>query len=498
MNTKDFIGLNPEIDKESVLIYKDRRYSAPMIYEAVTSMETKLRDLGITAHQRVGIMLGNSPLFICALLGVARLQASAVLFSTHFKKFELESYITDSAIGLMVGNKNAGQILEKISQDTTLANSEESGISENDVWGQAAFWRIQQPEEAYIDIPEEWHKKEFTLQFTSGTGGKSKIVPRSYEAVFNELESYARATGLNSNDLVICPAPFFHAYGLINGFLAPFYKGATVCLSERFIPNNAIKQVRRFKPTIFIGVPFMYDLLCQTFLAKEVDFSSIRIAFSAGAKLGREVFDNFRKRFGIRIKQQYGSTETGTMALCRDHFEDFDSVGQPLPGRCFDIVDEQNQSLAPGEEGEIIIKSPGNTEGYSNRPDFNLEKFREGWYYTGDIGHLDKAGNLFITGRKSFFINVAGLKVDPFEVEQTLLSMPVIKECAVVAKLADAKHSEIIKAYIVANDNEVIDINLIGKYCKDRLADYKVPKEIESVEELPRSPTGKILMKYLV
>jgi long-chain acyl-CoA synthetase len=244
----------------------------------------------------------------------------------------------------------------------------------------------------------------------------------------------------------------------------------------------------------------MYDMLTRTYLEEKVDFSSLRICFSAGAKLSAKVAEDFTGRFGVRINQQYGSTETGTMAvnLYPDGFDDVNSVGLPLPGREMKVVDENHHELPGGEEGEIKILSPGNTKGYLHLEELNNEKFRDGWYFTGDIGRMDSNGNIYITGRKIAFINVAGLKVDPFEVEGALLSIDAIKECAVVGKQDETKHREIVKAFVVIDKEKEITVKNVKKACKERLADYKVPQEIEFVNELPKSPTGKILMKYLL
>lgn len=477
------------------LIFNNRIFSPQQLNEKVESLVDKLRDLGVSPHRRIGILFGNTPLFVCSLLAIAKIRASAVLYSTHFKKYELENYISDSSIRLIVSDEKTVNLIRELSYDTEPVYDDP-----DPVFGHMKIWKITRQDETgdIVPLPGDWQDKEFTLQFTSGVGGKSKIVPRSYRSVWDEIVNYVKIIELSAKDIVVCPAPFFHAYGLINGFLAPFYQGAASVLTERFIPNDFINLVKKYKPTIFIGVPFMYDMLSRTYLEEAVDFSSLRICFSAGGKLSGDTAQRFTDRFGVRINQQYGSTETGTMTvnLYGDGFKDVNSVGRPLPGRQMEVVDENHQKLPAGKEGEIKILSPGTTDGYLQLEELNKEKFRNGWYFTGDIGRMDAHGNIFITGRKIAFINVAGLKVDPFEVEEVLKSYHTVKECVVVGKLDKRSNQEIVKAFIVSK--KTIPAKEIINYCKKRLADYKVPREIQFVKELPKSPTGKILMKYLI
>jgi long-chain acyl-CoA synthetase len=495
MNDEIFMGMQNTNGEKKALIFNNRIFSSQHLNERVDSLADKLRDLGVNQHHRIGILFGNTPLFVCSLLAIAKIRASAVLFSTHFKKYELENYISDSYIQLIMSDEKTVSLIQELSYDI-----EQVYDNLDSSFGHMKIWRISRQDESSdrIPVPEKWEDKEFTLQFTSGVGGRSKIVPRSYRSVGDEIVNYIKTINLTSEDVVVCPTPFFHAYGLINGFLAPFYQGAAAILTERFIPNDFINLVKTYKPTIFIGVPFMYDILCKTYLEEEVDFYSLRICFSAGAKLSPKVAEGFTGRFGVRINQQYGSTETGTMAvnLYRDGFDNVNSVGHPLPGREMKVVDQNDRDVPVGEEGEIKIRSQGTTNGYLYLEELNKQKFKDGWYFTGDIGRMDTNGNIFITGRKIAFINVAGLKVDPFEVEGVLLSIDAIKECAVVGKEDKTTNREIVKAFVVVEKE--IDVKDIKGLCKERLADYKVPRDIEFVKELPKSPTGKILVKYLL
>ncbi|MCP4149440.1 MAG: long-chain fatty acid--CoA ligase, partial [bacterium] len=311
------------------------------------------------------------------------------------------------------------------------------------------LWEITNPgKHPYPrELPGKHEERNFILQFTSGTGGKSKIVPRTYRNIADEITGLVKALAITPADITACPAPLFHSYGLLAGFLSTFYAGASFLLIEKFIPINLIKQVEQYKTTILNGVPFMYNLMVNTFQEDEADFSTLRLCLAAGAKLSDEAANQFKQKFGVYIVQLYGSTETGVIAVNAHprNWENTHSVGKALDGRNIKIVDENNRGLPPGEDGEIIICGSATTAGYLNRPELNPGTFKNQWYYTGDIGHLDDEHNLYLTGRKSNFINVAGLKVDPFQVEQILLAHENIKECAVVGIMDEKKREERIK-----------------------------------------------------
>ena len=476
------------------VLYCHRMFTFAMLDGEAEHLSSVLREHKVTEQSKIGILIGNTPLFLCSLFAVAKLKAAGVLLSTYSKKYELEKHLYDTGVRILISDNKASALIQSLSYHKNILYS-----ASDPIIGDIAIWRIEQHREdisaqGHVD---NWLDKEFIVQFTSGVSGTSKIVTRSYNNVIDEIISFSNIISLTKSDVCICPAPLFHAYGLINGFLASFYRGAKLLLMDKFVPSDLTNLIKRYRPTIFIGVPFMYNLLNKAFLPVGEDFSSLRLSFSAGAKLPKETAEDFYKRFGVRINQLYGSTETGVTALnlYNNGTIDFDSVGKPVEGRIIKIVDNDGRELPPYKEGEIKIKSPGTTKGYLNMPEINKRVFRDGCFFTGDVGWMDPGNNLYITGRKSSFINVAGLKVDPSEIERVLLSNSSVRECAVVG-VPGKSCGEIIKAYVTAEGK--VSIKELAKYCRERLADYKVPREIEFIVELPKSPTGKILRKYLI
>jgi long-chain acyl-CoA synthetase len=214
--------------------------------------------------------------------------------------------------------------------------------------------------------------------------------------------------------------------------------------------------------------------------SRDADLSSLRLCFSAGTALPRAVFDAFGERFGVPVRQHYGCTEAGSLTanLDADPEAGFETVGKPMGPVEIRII-----------EGEVAVRSPALTSGYSGMEELNREAFRDGFFLTGDLGYLDEEGRLTLTGRKKLLIEVGGYKVDPIEVQDVIEAHPEIREAVVVG-------DDIVKAVVVSDDH-LGEGDVIG-YCQERLANYKVPRIVEFRDEIPRSPLGKVLRKYLV
>jgi len=283
--------------------------------------------------------------------------------------------------------------------------------------------------------------------------------------------------------------------------LATTRTGATLVLLEDPNPfllrrQRAMELIESEGVTIYPGVPFNFRLMAEA--PGSADLSSIRLAFSAGTALPRPFFDGFLDKFGVPVRQLYGCTEAGTLTanLDDDPVATFESVGRPVQGAQVLIEDEEGELVAPDTVGEIAVKSPGLTNGYADEEELNRQAFRDGFFLSGDLGKLDAEGRLTITGRKKLLIEVGGYKVDPIEVEDVVVAHPGVAEAVVVGVETKVQGEELVKAVVVPSA-EMEEGDLIG-FCQQRLANYKVPQVVEFREEIPKSPLGKILRKYLI
>ena len=276
--------------------------------------------------------------------------------------------------------------------------------------------------------------------------------------------------------------------------------GATIVILEDPHPfllkrHRALDLIERERATIFPGVPFNFRLMAEAPAA--ADLSSLRLCFSAGTALPRASFEAFGERFGVLVRQLYGSTETGmiTANMSDDPVSSFESVGTPVEGVLVEIVDD-GAVLPPGEVGEVAVTSPAASSGYAGADEVSREAFRAGRYLTGDLGHLDEDGLLYLEGRKKLLIEVGGYKIDPIEVQDVIGAHPSVSEVIVVGVRGEAEGEETVKAVVVPSEN--CDESELISFCRERLANFKVPRTVEFRDEIPMSPLGKILRKYMV
>jgi long-chain acyl-CoA synthetase len=231
---------------------------------------------------------------------------------------------------------------------------------------------------------------------------------------------------------------------------------------------------------------------------EDADLSSLRLCFSAAAALPRATVKAFHDRFGVPVRELYGCTEAGcvTVNADADPRGTAGSVGKPIDGVELRIADEAGESVDEGRIGEVLIRSKAMTPGYAKAEQLNAEAFADGWFRSGDRGRLDEEGRLFLTGRTKRLIDVRGDKVDPVEVEDVLAVHPKVAEVVVLGVESDVPGEETVKAVVVpagdAQERELI------RYCRERLADYKVPSKVEFREEIPTGPGGKVLRSQLL
>ncbi len=333
---------------------------------------------------------------------------------------------------------------------------------------------------------------DFIGQLTSGVDDPSRIAVRTHTAVWTEIERSAEAFRLTAHDTVFVLSAISHSYGLIGGTLAPLCHGARVILADRFVPDEVFRTARRLRPTLLLTTPVGYRALTDASEGTREDLASVRLCLSAGAPLPRDVDDRFAGRFGSRICQDYGTTEVGLICLRlawtpqRAH-----SVGQPLPHISLTIVD--GSELLPGRRGEVVVRSSALARGYLGMQPIGASGLTDDRFATGDLGWLDGKGDLFLAGRKTSLIHVAGAEIDPAEVEAVIGTLPGVREVAVVG-VPGPPPGERLKAVVVA---EGITAAGIRQHCRGRLADRAVPEIIEFREAIPRTPAGKVLRRVL-
>jgi len=301
-------------------------------------------------------------------------------------------------------------------------------------------------------------------------------------------------------EVLVASLPLFHIYAMTCVMISSVLAGGTVVILPRFELRAALNVIRKYHPTVFHGVPTMYVAFNNAPRVKQYGFKSLRVCMSGGAPLPVEVQQAFESLSGGRLVEGYGLTEASptTHVNPPDGLMKVGSIGLPIPGTDARIVDLETgtRELPIGETGELVIRGPQVMKGYWNKPKETADVLRHGWLYTGDIARRDQDGYFYIVDRKKDLIIAGGFNIYPREVEEVLFEHPQIKE-AVVIGLPDQYRGETVKAFIVLKDGATATAEDITTWCRERLASYKVPRQLEFRESLPKSGVGKYLRREL-
>ncbi|HEV8606803.1 MAG TPA: AMP-binding protein [Tepidisphaeraceae bacterium] len=336
------------------------------------------------------------------------------------------------------------------------------------------------------------------LMYTSGTSGLPKGVMLTYGNLQSNVDAAIEHAILQTKHVFLGVIPLFHAFGVTAMLLAPVQLKAPVVYTARFSPVGTIQAIRKHKASIMFGVPAMYAAILRLESAKPDEFKEMFALISGAEPLPATVREGFERRFGTRIHEGYGLTETSPVVTLNTPMQNkAGSVGKCVPGAEVRIVDDEGKTVGRETTGEIWLKGPMVMKGYYNLPKETADVLTaDGYFKTGDLGKIDSEGFLFITGRKKELIISAGEKIVPREVEDVLARHPQVVEVAVVGK-KDASRGEVVIAFVVPKE-PTLKADELRSFCRDQgLVQFKVPREIVLVPELPRSPTGKVLKRVL-
>ena len=335
------------------------------------------------------------------------------------------------------------------------------------------------------------------LMYTSGTTGWPKGVMATHLNIWHNAKSFGKVH-FKESDTIMVATPIFHCWGLVNGTFGMLSVGGTVITVERFYPDKALEDIERLKPTVFQGVPPMYNLMLKQPGLESRDLSSVVFCLSAATKMPESLIHQVQEKLGWHYAEAWGLTEVSCVGTTAPYTKTrIGSCGKGMDDAEIKVIDENGNTLPPGQQGELCVKGTCVTLGYLNKPEATREAFdQEGWFHSGDIAYIDEDGYAYIVDRKKDMINVGGEKVFPSEVEDMMLEHPKIKDLVIVG-IPDELKGEAPKAFIQLKEGEEATEEEIKEFCKSRMAPYKVPVAVEFVEEIPRSASGKALRRLL-
>jgi long-chain acyl-CoA synthetase len=334
------------------------------------------------------------------------------------------------------------------------------------------------------------------LQYTGGTTGLPKgcmLTHVNLVAMLEQTGTWCNA-GCSSDQMrTLAAIPLYHVFGMNCNINLTLYSAGTMIMVAQPTPDNILEAINQHEPTIWAAVPAMIQGVMSHPDFEKSRVGKIELLLSGSAPLPVEVMKRFEEISGALIFEGYGLSETSNV-LTGSPLEPYKpgSVGIPWPDVDIRIVDLETgtKEMPPGEPGEIVAKGPQIMSGYWNNPEETAKVFKGGWLYTGDIGTMDKDGFLYILDRKKDMLLCSGFNVYPREIDEVLYTNPKIAEACVIG-VPDTKRGETVKAYVALKPGERLTSQEITDYCRERLAPYKVPKVVEFIDQLPRTPVGK-------
>jgi acyl-CoA synthetase (AMP-forming)/AMP-acid ligase II len=458
---------------------------------------------GIQPGDRVAIWAPNSAQWLTALLGLSGAGAVLVPVNTRWKGAEAADVLRRSRARLLVTVTGfLGTEYVAMLDDAELPDLATTVVAGGDEWdafvGRATTAAREELDRRAAGVgPDD----PADILFTSGTTGVPKGVVMTHRKTLGVATDWVRMTGLNSDDRYLMVNPYFHQFGLKAGILACLASGAAMLPEPVFDVDRALARVADERVTVFPGAPTLYHSILDHPDRARYDLSSLRVAVTGAADIPVELIRRVNDDLPFStVITGYGLTETGT-ATSTSPEDDFETVattvGRPRPGFALRVVDGDGNDAPTGEPGEVVVKGPTVMVGYLDEPDATAAALSEdGWLRTGDLGVLDERGYLRIVGRiKDMFI-VGGFNVYPAEVENLLLRHPDIRQAAVIG-IRDDRLGEVGMAFVVTTSAAGSQGEEILTWCREQMANYKVPRAIELVDELPLNATGKVVKDEL-
>jgi len=491
-----------EFGGKTAVMWHDRRMSYTELATAAKKVATVIAERGIKEGDKVAVMVPNIPEFLMIYYGILR--AGAVVVSLNFllKSHEIEYHLEDSEAKLLFAwaglDREFAVAFEATDtcHDVVLVDTPQHAATAGDY---QALSPLMARATAAVDTVETMPNDTAVILYTSGTTGHPKGAELThFNMFFNALCVRERVLKIRSEDVCLVVLPLFHSFGQTCQLNAAVLAGATMTMMDAFDARKMVEIIKRDRVTFMAAVPSIYRMMANMKHLDKADLGSLRTCVSGGDALPGALLDEFAQRFGIDLIEGYGLTETSPVAS-------FNIVGRPGVANsigpaiwgCEMKIMRQDQTFADVDEiGEIVIRGPNVMKGYYNRPAATEEAFTDGWLHTGDLGKVNQNGYFFVVDRKKDMLIRNGLNVYPREVEEVLDSHPAVLEAAVVG-IPDPLRGEEVKAYVALRAGKQTTEKELIAYCRERLAPYKYPRQIEFRAALPKGPTGKILKRQL-
>ena len=482
------------------LLVDDEKVTYGNILANADKLAGFLAEKGIKEGDRIALFLRNSPEFIYTVFAASKVGAIIVPINTFLKEEELSYILEDSGSSVLVASVIYDKVVKRSKAGLLCQfivwEGNEGAEDEQNYSFKEALRSESEAEYVARDLEDT-----AVIIYTSGTTGKPKGAMLSNKNILSNAESGRRTIDVKPKDRGIVFLPMFHSFTFSIGVILPLYVGASIVIIPSIKPfSNIFKQVLTKRVTLFFGIPDVYNAMAKAKLPWYfMWFNKIRAFISGAAALQPKTLDAMAKKFKrATLLEGYGLSEASP-AVCMNTFkkQKVGSVGTALYSYEMKIVDEDMNELPYGEVGDIIVKGDNVMQGYLNRPEATEETIVNGWLLTGDMGYMDDEGFLFIVDRKKDLIISKGINIYPREIEEVIDVYEGVSTSAVIG-IVDEKSGEVPVVYIEIEEHiEVLDEAGLKKHMRENLANYKIPKKIHTISELPKNATGKVLKRVL-
>lgn len=489
MNLADNLVRSAEANPDKpAIILDDVVVPYGMLAAAAARLAGWLQELGVQPGDRVAVTLPNIPQMPIIYYGILWAGGVVVPMNPLYKSREFAFVLRDAEAKVFFAWDGVDEEASK--------GAAEAGVEYIPV-SATGFVPVLMSHEQGVFVDRDSADTAVVL-YTSGTTGSPKGAELTHANMSRNAEISVDLVGATPDDMIFGGLPLFHSFGQTVGMNAGFLAGATMTLIPRFEPTKALEILQRDKVTIMLGVPTMYIALLQHPDKANFDLSSLRLCASGGASLPVEVLKGFEEAFGAMILEGYGLSETSPVASFNhaDRGRKPGSIGQPVAGVEFRLIDNEWNDVAEGEIGEIAIKGHNVMKGYLGNPEATDWAIHDGWFRSGDLARRDEDGFYFIVDRAKDMIIRGGYNVYPREIEEVLYEHPAVATAAVVG-IPHPELGEEVAAAVTLKPGAAVTEEELREFAKERVAAFKYPRVIWVTTELPMGPTGKILKREI-
>ncbi|HPQ37554.1 MAG TPA: AMP-binding protein [Synergistaceae bacterium] len=461
-------------------------------FDLVKTMEAELQKAGFAPCQRIGSLLPNSPAFLALCVATWRLGGCVVPLNFL------------AGPGATLRNVQRAELFSVVVPDFAKPQldllAEKAGDFPYSVASLDGAFSLCRGQKQDLADPRE---DDAVIFFTSGTTGTPKAVPLTHGNITSNVRAcYEHVPGLRGGKVMFNVLPNFHAFGFTVASILPLLVDdmGEVIMPSFMPPENTLKVLQETRSTALVAVPTMLSMLIGTAARHKPELPALELLVSGGDRFPLRLDEKCERLLGLGVLEGYGLTETSPVVSVNPTYQrkKQGTVGTLLPGFRAEVRNEKGETVRSGEEGVLWLQGPSVAREYLGSPGLTEERFRNGWFNTGDVVRLDEEGYLTVLDRVSDMMIVSGFNVYPQEVEAVLNEHPMVRESAVMG-VQNPISGQVVKAYVALRNpgEDALSSRELVSFCRERLAHYKVPRQVEFVEEFPRSPIGKILKHQL-